>query len=187
MKIPNIITIFRILLAPAFVLCFTVDAAWGKPVALGIAIAFEVTDLADGFIARRFGQVSDLGKFLDPAADSISRFTVFLCFLSGGYASVWVVAILFWRDSLVAMLRIMGATKNVIISARWSGKVKAFVQGTAIISSLCWMVWPDIFGVGEENVKSLTRTLMWITAGYTAYSLFDYFWGNRKMIAQLDR
>ena len=178
MKIPNIITIFRILLAPVFVLCFTVDAAWGKPAALAIAITFEVTDLADGIIARSFGQVSDLGKFLDPAADSISRFTVFLCFLWGGYASVWVVAILFWRDSLVAMLRIMGATKDVIISARWSGKIKAWVQGTAIISSLCWIVWPDIFGVGVEHVPTVTHTLMWITAAYTAYSLFDYFWGR---------
>jgi CDP-diacylglycerol--glycerol-3-phosphate 3-phosphatidyltransferase len=187
LKIPNIITIVRILLAPLFVLCFTVEASWGKPAALAIAIAFEVTDLADGIIARRFGQVSDLGKFLDPAADSISRFTCFVCFLSGGYASIWVVMILFWRDSLVAMLRIMGATKDVIISARWSGKIKAWVQGTAIISSLCWIVWPDIFGVGEENVKTVTHVLTWITGVYTAYSLFDYFWGNRKILAQLDR
>lgn len=187
MKIPNIITIVRILLAPVFVLCFTVDAAWGKPAALGIAIAFEVTDLADGIIARRFGQVSDLGKFLDPAADSISRFTIFLCFVWGGYASVWTVAIIFWRDSLVAMLRIMGATRDVIISARMSGKIKAWVQGTAAISILCWIVWPGIFGVGEENVPGLARTLMWITAGYTAFSLFDYFLGNRKVLASLDR
>ncbi|MEN8149276.1 MAG: CDP-diacylglycerol--glycerol-3-phosphate 3-phosphatidyltransferase [Planctomycetota bacterium] len=187
MKIPNIITIVRILLAPVFVLCFSVDAAWGKPAALGIAIAFEVTDLADGIIARRFGMVSDLGKFLDPAADSISRFTIFLCFAWGGYASVWAVAILFWRDSLVAMLRIMGATNDVIISARWSGKIKAWVQGTAAISILCWIVWPGIFGVGEENVPTVAHILMWITAGYTLYSLFDYFWGNRKVLAALDR
>ena len=187
MKIPNIITIVRILLAPVFVLCFTVDAAWGMPAALGIAITFEVTDLADGIIARRFGQVSDLGKFLDPAADSISRFTAFLCLLSGGYASIWVIVILFWRDSLVAMLRIMGATRSVIISARRSGKIKASVQGTAIIASLSWIVWPDALGVGIENVKTVTHTLMWITAIYTFYSLIDYFWGNRKILGELDR
>ena len=187
MKIPNIITIARILLAPVFVYCFTIDAAWGKPAVLAVAIAFEVTDLADGIVARRFGQVSDLGKFLDPAADSISRFTVFLCFAWGGYASVWTVAILFWRDSLVAMLRIVGASHNVIISARLSGKIKAWVQGTAAISILCWIVWPGIFGLGEENVVGVAHIIMWITAAYTFFSLCDYYWGNRKIIAGLDR
>jgi len=186
-KIPNLITIFRILLAPVFVLCFTVDAAWGKPAAVAIAILFEVTDLADGIIARRFGQVSDLGKFLDPAADSIARFTVFLCFLQGGYASIWVVVIIFWRDSLVATLRIVGASRNVIISARWSGKVKAWVQGTAIISICWWIAWPGALGLGAENVKTVSHLLMWITAVYTAYSLFDYYWGNRKILADLEK
>jgi CDP-diacylglycerol--glycerol-3-phosphate 3-phosphatidyltransferase len=174
-------------MTPLFVLCFTVDAGWGKPAALAIAIAFEVTDLVDGMLARSLGQVTDLGKFLDPAADSISRFTVFLCFLWGGYASIWAVVIFFWRDSLVAMLRIMGATRSVIISARWSGKVKAWVQAIAIISILSWIVWPGLFGVGEENVRGLARTIMAIAAAYTAFSLFDYFYGNRKILSELER
>lgn len=187
MKIPNIITLARIGLAPVFVWCFLTDASWGKPAALGVAIAFEVTDFFDGMIARWFNQVSDLGKFIDPAADSISRFTVFLCFLGGGYASVWAVAVFFWRDTLVATLRIMGATKNVIISARWSGKLKAGVQATAIISILCFIVWPNIFGIGEENVKPLSRTFMALAAVYTAFSLVDYLWGNRKILSSLER
>ena len=85
------------------------------------------------------------------------------------------------------MLRIVGATRSVIISARLSGKIKAWVQGIAIISILCFLVWPDLLGVGEENVVDLARTLMWITAGYTLFSLFDYFWGNRKVLGELER
>jgi CDP-diacylglycerol--glycerol-3-phosphate 3-phosphatidyltransferase len=187
MNLPNAITLFRMGLAPVFVLCFIVDAPWGKPAALAIGILFEVTDLADGIIARATGQVSDLGKFIDPAADSIARFTVFICFMWGGYASIWVVVVIFWRDAIVASLRIMGATKNVIISARWSGKIKAIFQGTAIISILCWIVWPDIFGVGVDRVPGLARFIMSIIAVVTAISLFDYLWGNRKLIASLER
>lgn len=191
MKTPNILTLARMALAPVFIVFFTSDqafgATWGNLGALAIAILFEVTDILDGQIARRTGQVSSLGKFMDPLADSISRFTVFLCFLWGGYASIWVVALIFWRDSTVAMIRIMGATQNVIISARVSGKLKAIVQGTAIISILALTAWPHLLWVGEENVVGLARTVMAVVAGMTVLSLCDYLWGNRKVIASLDR
>jgi phosphatidylglycerophosphate synthase len=85
------------------------------------------------------------------------------------------------------MLRIMGATRNVIISARVSGKVKAIVQGTAIISILCFTVWPGIFGVGAENVETLAQALLWVVAGVTVVSLCDYVYGNREVLASLDR
>ena len=186
MKLANLVTLSRILLAPVFVFFFTRGTGWGYASALATAIAFEVTDLLDGQIARRMNQVSDLGKFLDPAADSISRFTIFLCFLWGGYATVWAVAILFWRDSLVAALRIMGATRSVIISARVSGKIKAWVQGIATISILCFIVWPGLFDVGAENVKPLARTITNVCAALTFLSLVDYLWGNRNVIRSLD-
>ena len=148
------------------------------PVAAGPGFRLE-GDLRDA------GQVSDLGKFIDPLADSVSRFTVFLCFLAQGFASVWVVAILFWRDSIVASLRILGATRGVIISARWSGKVKAWFQGTAIITTLVFCVWPDLFGLGWQDVPTLSQILCWIVAAYTFYSLVDYLWGNRQVLDSL--
>jgi CDP-diacylglycerol--glycerol-3-phosphate 3-phosphatidyltransferase len=184
LKIPNVLTLSRIVLAPVFIFFF-LRAEPGGAVALAIAIAFEVTDLLDGQVARLTNTVSDLGKFMDPVADSLSRFTVFLCFLHVGYASIWAVAILFYRDTIVAALRILGATKNVIISARWSGKVKAIFQGTAIISILCFTVWPDIWGLGKENVAKMATISMWVVAGVTAVSLLDYLWGNRKILATL--
>ena len=186
MRIANLITLSRILLAPVFVFCFTRGTSWGYVSALAIAITFEVTDLLDGPVARHLNQVTDLGKCLDPAADSISRFTIVLCFLYGGYATVWAVAIFFWRDSLVGALRVMGATRNVIISARPSGKIKAWVQGIATISILCFIVWPWLLGVGEENVPALARTMNNIAAGLTFLSLIDYLWGNWKVIRSMD-
>ena len=192
MKLPNIVTLIRMGLAPVFILFFIQRTGWGAAGALLVAVAFEVTDLLDGEIARRTGQVSSLGKFLDPLADSISRFTVFLCFLWAGYASIWAVAIIFWRDSLVASLRVMAATKDVIVSARVTGKIKAWVQGTAIISTLCFeahnrFFGKPLFGTDLGELPALATLFMWITAAWTFLSLLDYLWGNRKLIASLDR
>ena len=185
MKAPNILTLSRIALSPVFIFLFIQGTTWGHIGALIVAILFEVTDVLDGWIARRYGQVTDLGKFMDPLADSISRFTVFLCFLHHDYATIWVVALIFWRDSIVSSLRILGATKGVIISARLSGKLKAIVQGTGIITILTFTVWPNILGLGEENLKDLAGTIMTVVAGFTMYSLGDYLYGNRKILAAL--
>ena len=192
MKVPNILSLSRMVLAPVFIFFFIQKTGWGAAGALLVAIAFEVTDLLDGEIARRTGQVSSLGKFLDPLADSISRFTVFLCFLAAGYASVWVVAIIFWRDSMVASLRVMAATKGVIVSARVTGKIKAWFQGTAIISTLCFeahnrFFGEPLFGTDLMELPALSRLFMVIVAAWTFLSLCDYLWGNRKLIASLDR
>ena len=185
LKIPNLLTLSRMFLAPVFVFCFTRQTGWGDAASLALAITFEITDLLDGQVARRTGQVSDLGKFLDPLADSIARFTIFLCFLHRGYASIWVVAILFWRDAIVANLRILGVIRGVIIGARVSGKVKAWFQGTATISILVFAVWPDLFGLGIENVPTFARVITWIVAVATALSGIDYLYGNRKLLREM--
>jgi CDP-diacylglycerol--glycerol-3-phosphate 3-phosphatidyltransferase len=187
LKLPNIITLVRLGLAPVFVFFFTLGTGWGYAGSLGVAITFEITDVLDGYLARRMGQVSDFGKFIDPLADSVSRFTVFLCFVSLYPSLIWAVAILFWRDSLVSTLRIMGATKGVIISARKSGKIKASIQGTAAISTLCFLTWPNLVGMGQENIETYAMIIMGLTSAYTLFSLVDYLYGNRTVIASLDR
>jgi CDP-diacylglycerol--glycerol-3-phosphate 3-phosphatidyltransferase len=156
-------------------------------VALGLVVAFELTDLADGYVARRLEQTSQLGKILDPLADSVSRFTVFLGFLTLDYCHVWAIACIFYRDSIVSTVRILAASQGVIVSARWSGKVKAIVQGTVIIVILAASCFRTQLGWGEDKVIELASPLMWFVAGVTLFSLFDYLAGNRKVLAALDR
>lgn len=200
MKLPNLLSLSRIALAPVFLLMFLSEAHGGfgdRPfgiwAALGIVIWFEVSDMADGFIARRFEQTSQLGKILDPLSDSISRFTVFLGFLVEGYASPFAIACIFYRDSIVSTLRVLAASKGVIVSARWSGKLKAVVQGAAIITLISFACAPHNFGFGEgaEGLANLKRDVawpvMWGVAAMTLFSLCDYLWGNRKILASLDR
>jgi CDP-diacylglycerol--glycerol-3-phosphate 3-phosphatidyltransferase len=195
-KVPNILTLSRLLLAPAFLAAYLAgvplagsDEA-GSPSArwwaLVLALFFEATDLADGFVARRMQQTSQLGKILDPLADSVSRFTIFLAFLVTGYASVWAVACIFWRDSIVSTVRILAASQGVIVSARVSGKVKAIVQGIAISLILGAMCLHEELGMTLRDVARPANHAMLVVAAVTLFSLADYLLGNRKVLAALD-
>lgn len=190
-KVPNLVTLSRLVLAPLFLVAFVgVGAGVGEGAglwwALALALFFEVTDMVDGYVARRLEQTSQLGKILDPLADSVSRFTVFLGFLVEGWASVWAIAPLFWRDSIVSTVRVLAASQGVIVSARFSGKVKAIVQGAAIVGILTAACLRDVLGISLEDVRSLSNTAMAYVAAVTLWSLVDYLLGNRKVLASLD-
>lgn len=191
MKIPNILTLSRLLLAPAFLAAFLAGMPPGNSetarwLALALALFFEATDLADGYVARRMKQTSQLGKILDPLADSISRFTIFLGFLVTGYASVWAIACIFWRDSIVSTVRILAASQGVIVSARLSGKVKAIVQGIAICLILGAICLRERLGLDPVRLMEYSNTAMLFVAAVTLFSLADYLVGIRKILAKLD-
>ncbi len=187
MKLPNLLTLSRLLLAPLFLVAFLSESPAGRWWALALALYFEGSDLVDGMLARHLKQTSQLGKILDPLADSISRFTVFLAFLVTGYASVWAIGCIFWRDSIVSTIRILAASQGVIVSARTTGKIKAIVQGASIVAILAATCMPERLGLAPADVADLARTLMAFVAAVTLASLVDYLWGNRKVLAQLDR
>ncbi len=202
LRLANALTLSRIALAPVFVWAFLqghVDgrATWAQWTALAVAVSFELTDAFDGWVARIRNEVTDTGKILDPVADGISRFSVFLCFLQAGYTDVWSVAIIFWRDAVVSMLRVMSAGNDVVLAARPFGKAKAIVQAVAIIAILVFGLVP-VFppgGVGgfflwavedpAHHVK-IARAIMWVVAAVTAVSLVDYLRGNRDVLRRMD-
>lgn len=186
MKVPNLVTLSRLVLAPLFLVAFVGGGDAGLPWALALAVFFEVTDMVDGYVARRLEQTSQLGKILDPLADSVSRFTVFLGFLVEGWAGVWAIAPLFWRDSIVSTVRVLAASQGVLVSARFSGKLKAIVQGAAIVGILAAACFRDRLGLSLDEVKELSNTAMRYVAAVTLLSLVDYLLGNRKVLASLD-
>jgi len=94
-----------------------------------ILIAYsELTDMLDGYLARRDNCVTSLGKLLDPLSDSISRFIYFFAFGYMGLFPIWLVIILFVRDIIVAYIRTYMSLMGIAMGARWSGKFKALVQ-----------------------------------------------------------
>jgi len=94
-----------------------------------ILIAFsELTDMLDGYLARRDDCVTNLGKLLDPLSDSISRFLYFFAFAYQGLFPIWLILFLFVRDIIVAYIRTYMSLTGIAMGARFSGKLKALVQ-----------------------------------------------------------
>ncbi|HKP94699.1 MAG TPA: CDP-diacylglycerol--glycerol-3-phosphate 3-phosphatidyltransferase [Fibrobacteria bacterium] len=193
------VTFSRILLAPVFIWVFFYDNnlvyqdnhLTFKILAALLAIFFVASDGLDGYLARKRGEVSTLGKFLDPYSDKISNMAIFLCFLASGYAAVWMVAVIFFRESTVETLRTLAAASGVTIDARRSGKWKTALQGTAIITILVLEIvdtllrrfaphlpyWSDIWAY-------IPYSLMTFVTLFTLLSGVDYFVSNKKVLTK---
>ena len=185
MQIPNSLTIIRIALAPLFILFFMINTSWSLFFCLILFGILEITDLLDGYLARRGEKVTVFGKLMDPFADSIARFTIFLSFLSADLAPLWVIAIFFYRDVLVAIIRVFSIKEGMVISARQSGKIKAWFQAMAILFVLGSLYlekkeWippkVSLFGI------PLVTIAIFIAAVYTLYSAIDYWNGNKTIM-----
>lgn len=139
MNLPNKLTIVRIALIPFmmfFYLASFIPFGIGKIVALIIFIIAALTDLFDGKIARKHNMVTDLGKFLDPIADKVLTSTaLFLLLADGTIPHPWgviIVAIIITREFVVSALRLVAASKGVVLAADIWGKAKTMVQMIAI-------------------------------------------------------
>ena len=180
-RLPNMITFVRIVLSPVFILFFLLRGDWFFA-AFAVGLIFEITDFLDGAIARRNNLVTGFGKLFDPLADSISRFTVFLCLLSVGYADLFAVALIFYRDAVVASVRTIAAYENVIVAARFSGKLKAVFQSIGIIAVLLLIILhrSDLAAAGHH--RDWARAIVWVLAVVTAASGIDYIKANWTLI-----
>lgn len=197
MNLPNQLTTLRILLTPVFAYVFFCEGLWAKLGALALSLTCELTDLLDGIIARRRNLITDFGKLVDPLADSISRFTFTLCLVLGGWGQLWMLLVLFYRDSFVATLRMFSAANNIVLAARTSGKLKAIFQFIVINLVLIFAVldaWIAKRGaplpLGEfEVTRELLHDSGWwamaIMAATTALSGVDYMFGASATLKKL--
>jgi len=173
--IANQLTLVRLGLSPVFVLVFMLGGKVGYVPALAVAILFEVTDLLDGYFARAWKQTTDFGKLFDPMTDGVARFSVFLCFLWGGYAHLWMVVVVFYRDFMVAYMRVAAARVGVVLAARFSGKMKAITQGIVILAVLLLIVLTPLDDpLAIEQTKATSQWLMGLVVLVTLWSGIDY-------------
>jgi CDP-diacylglycerol--glycerol-3-phosphate 3-phosphatidyltransferase len=189
LHLPNILTLYRIFLSPVFIAFFVLsDSLWARAVCLALVISFLVTDYLDGYFARKGNLVSDSGKLLDPLADKICNFSVFLCFLIQGYAHIWMVAAIFYRDALVNLLRAFAAAKNIVIGARTTGKWKTGLQGGGMVIVLVLILGEKLIGgdlLKKEQVLLWSNWIMGVIAVVTCLSLIDYIKANWQIVRQM--
>ena len=178
---PNVITTIRLPLAPLVVVFLVTGTLWGTVVAAFLAVILEVTDLLDGWIARRYGIVTDFGALYDPFSDAFCRYTVFLGLYAIGVADLWMVIAIFYRDSAISFFRTVAANRNVVLGARWSGKAKALVQGFGTQIIFGFLVLHHLFPTWP--ISTLPWWTMLLITLLTIASFVDYFVGTWRVLA----
>ena len=135
MTTANIITLVRILLIPVFMAAALISVPYSNIVAFVLFILASVTDGVDGYIARKYNQVTTLGKFLDPLADKLLITAAILVFVQNGLMGAVAAMIILTREFAVTSLRIVAMGEGVVIAAQMWGKVKTVVQivGCAVL------------------------------------------------------
>lgn len=168
LNIPNVLTIFRILLVPILVVVLLTEVEGKEFIGLGLFLLAALTDFLDGFIARRRRQITRLGKLLDPAADKILTSAAFISLVELGLAPAWMVVVIVAREFAVSALRSLAASQNIVIAADLSGKLKTIFQ----IVAISLLIVSNQLG----EFQLLAPIALWVALLMTIYSGVDYFW-----------
>jgi CDP-diacylglycerol--glycerol-3-phosphate 3-phosphatidyltransferase len=175
-NIPIALTWLRIVLIPVFVAVYYLPDTWLMPVAknwtaMSIFAGAAITDWLDGYLARRWGETSAFGAFLDPVADKLMVAAALILLVQLGRAEAYLAIIIIGREIAISALREwmaqLGKTKNVAVA--FIGKVKTASQMTAIIALL---LYEPLFGVVPTAL--LGTIALWVAAILTLWSMFHY-------------
>ena len=172
------ITLVRVVLIPlVMVFMYLSDGSAGSPwlwAALGVFIIASISDYVDGFIARKYNQVSDFGKFLDPLADKLLVCSALICLVELSRIPSWMVVIIIAREFTISGFRLIAADNGVVIAASYWGKFKTTFQMIAV----CLMI-ADI-----PALSLLTTIITWIAVILTVVSLVDYLVKNKDVMKE---
>jgi CDP-diacylglycerol--glycerol-3-phosphate 3-phosphatidyltransferase len=179
MNIPNYLSISRVLAVPVFIILM-MDPTPVRAVIAGAVFAIaSATDWLDGYLARKWGQITRIGKLLDPIADKIliSSALILLVELDSSKVPSWIAIILIGREIAVTGLRAMAASDGVIIPAETLGKYKVGAQITAVLSFVL------NYAIREQWADDLGRAALWSAMVLSLYSGLQYFMNYWKRLA----
>ncbi|MBQ2651402.1 MAG: CDP-diacylglycerol--glycerol-3-phosphate 3-phosphatidyltransferase [Clostridia bacterium] len=176
MTTANMITLARIALIPIFMYCAISEGAQGNWIALAIFAFASLTDGVDGYIARKYNQITDFGKLVDPLADKLLVMSALLILLEQGVIPSWACILILAREFTVSSLRSIAASKGVVLAASWWGKVKTVSQLICVMYLLAGF---DDIMLGSLSLQNL---LVWIMVFFTVFSGYDYLRRNFGLI-----
>jgi len=205
--LPNILTLARIGLTPVIALLPFISGYWPKVIAFFTFIAVACTDIIDGWLARKYNQVSELGQLLDPIADKLMLFAMLVPIFWitrhptilvdyripwWGSVPVWALVLLVGRELSITAFRFFAKRRGIVIPAVGAGKLKAAVQNVFIGATIGWFAWKDwlashkFAGWFRNFWDQFHGALVSITLGVaiilTVYSLAVYLYRYRRLI-----
>lgn len=202
--IPNVITVGRVMMAPAIFFLILADGFWPRFLAFVLFLTAAFSDLWDGHLARKYGWVSDFGKLMDPIADKLLVVATFIPFFVlshrpgaegdlpyWGELPVWVLVVIFGRELLVTLVRQIAAQRGRVMPAGKAGKYKAVVQSIFSGAGLLWYALQSAAAAGGWEGGLWSAWQEWLHGPVlaislllaivlTVYSMLFYFWSWRK-------
>jgi len=130
------VTLARIAMVPAFMVFLLSDHFPTTTVALVVFVIAAGTDWLDGHLARKYNEITDFGKFIDPLADKLLVTSAMLIFVGQGRLASWAAMLIIAREFVITSLRLVAMTRGKVLAAGWSGKIKTFIQIGAVVSFL---------------------------------------------------
>lgn len=179
MNTANRVTLIRIALIPIFLFFFLTDIVpYSRYIAVVLFIVAAATDGVDGHIARKYNQITDFGKFIDPLADKMLVVSALVSMVEFGQISSVAVIIIIAREFMVTGLRIVAISSGHVIAAAFSGKLKTVVQIAVIAFTMAVYDFVEVLPYLGLIVECLT----WIMVIITVYSGIEYIIKNKNVI-----
>lgn len=184
------LTVFRILLTPIFIISLFSEYQFAHPIALAIFLIACITDTYDGYYARKYNQVTPEGKFLDPLADKILVSSAFISFAFIGIIELWMVGLILFRDLFVTGLRMAVEHKGLSMVTSIIAKAKTTIQYIIIIFILTVMGLKGFsFGWITTMIEvvdqfSLIYYFTFFISLFTVLTGLTYLYDNRDTIQQ---
>jgi CDP-diacylglycerol--glycerol-3-phosphate 3-phosphatidyltransferase len=193
MNLPNQLTLTRVVISPVFMGLLMVENVWCRYAALGLFVLGSITDMLDGYLARRTGQMTKFGKFMDPVADKLLISLALVSFVALKLAPTWAVMVIIAREILVMGLRTLVAYRGEMMESSFFSKVKTFAQmlyTSCVILFLCWRDTAALAGrpLAQAQLDSVTYgldALLFLALSLTVFSGFDYIIKNRWLLLGL--
>lgn len=175
MNLANKLTVIRMILVPVYAIVFLYTDF--SVLALALFILAALTDAADGYVARQYQMITNLGKFLDPLADKILTLTAFVMFTYTGLINPLLVIIIIAREVIISVFRAVAASMQVVIAASSYGKIKTILQISSIIMVHLYII-----------LKRPADIIYWLViaamVAMTVISGADYIYRNREVLEE---
>ena len=178
LNLPNLLTLTRILLIPVFVVLFVTPDPDRSLMAAIVFVVAAVTDMLDGYLARRSGQVTKLGKLLDPIADKLLVLSALILLVNVDRVSALVAILIIARELGVTGIRAIAAGEGMIIAAETTGKYKMALQVVAIV--LLILEGTSLAALGNLHLAGIVTLYLSLVLGYISGG--QYVWSFWKQV-----
>jgi len=173
-SLPNILTFFRIVLIPMVLVYIDNESRYRSFIAAALYAASALTDFVDGYLARKWNQITLLGKFLDPLADKLLVMATLVWMVPMGRIDAWLVVLLLARELSITSLRSVASSEGLVISARQLGKHKTALQMVGILCLIIHFRYPILIIGAYADFHLVGLYTIYISLVFSIFSAIEY-------------